>query len=48
LAQILIRPSRQMVRIDSLVKTKPDRGSACTRWATRGESFGTSRILGEG
>lgn len=48
LAQILMRPSRQMVRIDSLVNTRPERGSACTRWATRGESFGTSRILGEG
>lgn len=46
--QILMRPSRQMVRIDSLVNTRPDRGSACTRWATRGESLGTSRILGEG
>jgi hypothetical protein len=47
LAQILMRPSRQIVRIDSLVNTRPERGSACTRWATRGESFGTSRILGE-
>ena len=48
LAQILMRPSRQMVRIDSLVNTRPERGSACTRWATSGDSFGTSRILGEG
>ena len=48
LAQILISPSRHMVTIDSLVNSKPDRGSACTLCATRGESFGTSRIRGEG
>lgn len=48
LAQILISPSRHMVRIDSLVNSRPERGSTCTRWATRGESFGTSRIRGEG
>lgn len=48
LTQILISPSRQIVRIDSLVNTRPESGSTCTRWATRGESFGTSRILGEG
>ena len=47
-AQILISPSRHIVRIDSLVNSTPDRGSTCTRCATRGESFGTSRIRGEG
>lgn len=47
-AQILISPSRHIVTIDSLVNSKPDRGSTCTRCATRGESFGTSRIRGEG
>lgn len=48
LAHILISPSRHMVRIDSLVNSSPERGSTCTRCATRGESFGTSRIRGEG
>jgi hypothetical protein len=48
LAQILTSPSRHIVRIDSLVKSRPDRGSTCTRCATRGESFGTSLIRGEG
>jgi hypothetical protein len=47
LAQILTIPSRHIVRIDSLVNSRPDRGSTCTRCATRGESFGTSRIRGE-
>lgn len=48
LAQILISPSRHMVTIDSLVNSRPERGSACTLCATRGESFGTSRIRGDG
>jgi hypothetical protein len=48
LAQILTSPSRQMVRIVSVLNARPDRGSVCTRWAIRGESFGTCRILGDG
>uniref|UniRef100_A0A0A9EBF0 Uncharacterized protein n=1 Tax=Arundo donax TaxID=35708 RepID=A0A0A9EBF0_ARUDO len=42
LAQIFI------VRIDSLVNSRPERGSTCTRCATRGESLGTYGIRGEG
>lgn len=48
LIQILIFPSRQTVRTDSCVNITPERGSVCTRWATSGEIFGTSRMLGAG
>lgn len=48
LIQIFACPSRQTVTMDSLVNIKPERGSACTRWTTTGESFGTSRMLGAG
>lgn len=48
LIQIFTYPSRQTVTTDSLVNIKPERGSTCTRCATTGESFGTSRVLGVG
>jgi hypothetical protein len=48
LIQIFTWPSLQTVRTHSCVNTKPERGSVWTRWATTGESFGTSRMLGAG
>lgn len=48
LTQILIWPSRQIVKTDSFVKTRPERGSTWTRCARTGESLGTLRMLGAG
>ena len=48
LIQIFTCPSRHAVRIDSWVNIMPDKGSVWTRWATTGESLGTSLMHGAG
>lgn len=48
LIQILTYPSRQAVTTDSRVNIKPERGSGWTLWQIRGESLGTTRMLGAG